>query len=143
MRSTDSTAARSVVAGFLALAFLSGCGPKGPPMGTVSGKLLIAGAGPKEPTRVTFINNSIGQGAGATVGDDGGYKLDLPLPPAEYKVFVSKILADTGGPVSTAKELLMSVPKEFRNEDTTPLKYQVKEGPNDINIEIPAATAAK
>jgi len=112
-------------------------------MGTVSGKLLIGGDGPKEPTRVTFINTSIGQGAGATVGNDGGYSLDMPLPLAEYKVFVSKILADTGAPVSTAKELLMSVPKEFRNEETTPLKYEIKEGANAINIEIPAAQGPK
>src|SRR5689334_192835 len=96
----------------LCLVAAAGCGPSGPPMGTVSGKLLIAGAAPKEPTRITFVNNSIGQGAGANVGDDGSYSLDTPLQLKEYKVFVSKVLGDTGGPVSTAKEMLMSVPKE-------------------------------
>jgi hypothetical protein len=121
----------------------AGCGPSGPPMGTVSGTLSIAGGPPTEATRVTFVNNSIGQGAGATVRDDGGYSLEAPLPLAEYKVFVSKVLGDTGGPVSTAKEMLMSVPKEFRSEETTPLEYEVKEGANEINIEIPGVEAKK
>jgi hypothetical protein len=119
----------------------AGCGSDGPPMGTVAGKLMIGGAAPKEPIRVTFVNNSIGQGAGATVGADGSYSLEAPLPLAEYTAFVSKILGDTGGPVSTAKELLMTVPKEFRSEETSPLKFQVKEGVNEYNIEIPAAAA--
>jgi hypothetical protein len=131
----------SLTAGLLVA--VCGCGPKGPPMGTVSGKLTIGGAAPTEPTRVTFINNSIGQGAGGTVGNDGSYSLEAPLPPAEYTVFVSKVLSDTGGPVSTAKELLMSVPKEFRSEETSPLKHAVKEGKNEINIEIPAAQGGK
>ena len=127
----------------LCLVAATGCGPDGPPMGTVSGKLTIGGEAPKEPTRVTFVNNSIGQGAGATVGNDGSYSLETPLPLAEYKAFVSKVLGDTGGPVSTAKEMLTTVPKPYRNEDTTPLKFQVKEGANEINIEIPGVEGAK
>lgn len=129
--------------GLLFAALVAGCGPKGPPMGTVAGKVMIGAAAPQEPTRVTFINNSIGQGAGATVQADGSYALDMPLPLAEYRVFVSKVLSDTGGPVSTAKELLMSVPKEFRSEETSPLKFTIKEGKNEINVEIPAASPSK
>jgi hypothetical protein len=108
-------------------------------MGTVAGKLTIGSSAPDGPTRVTFVNHSIGQGAGANVSADGSYALDAPLPPAEYTAFVSKFLTGDGGPTSTASELLMSVPKEFRSEETSPLKYQVKEGGNTINIEIPAA----
>jgi hypothetical protein len=112
-------------------------------MGTASGKLAIGGAPPKEPTRVTFVNNSIGQGAGATVKDDGSYSLESPVPPAEYTVFVSKVMNDNQGPVSTAKEMLTTVPKEYRTEETSPLKFQINEGANEINIEIPEATASK
>ncbi len=121
----------------MALPLVVGCGPKGPPTGTVSGKLTIGGAAPTEKTRVTFVNNSIGQGAGATVGTDGSYSLETPLPLAEYTAFVSKVLDDIQGPVSTAKEQLTTVPREFRSEETSPLKYEVKQGANEINIEIP------
>ncbi len=128
----------------LALLFAGvGCGPDGPPMGTVAGKLTIGGAPPVEPIRVTFVNTSIGQGAAATVGKDGAYSLESPLPLTEYRIFVSKILGDTGGPVSTAKEMLMTVQKEFRSEETTPLKFSVKQGANEFHIEIPAVAGAK
>ena len=131
-----------LAATLLSLSLASGCGPKGPPMGTVAGKLTIGDAPPKDEARVTFINNSIGQGAGATIQSDGSYSLDTPLPLAEYKVFVSKVVKDSAS-ISTAAENLTSVPKPYRSEETSPLKYTIKEGKNEINIEIPAVTAAK
>ena len=122
----------------MAVALLCGCGKSGPPTGTVSGKLTIGGAVPQEPVRVHFINSLIGQGASATTAGDGSYTLDQPIYVDEYTVYFEK-LVDASGPISTQAEQLQSIPKEYRTEMNSPLKQQVNEGPNVIDLDIPSA----
>ncbi len=122
----------------LALLMLVGCGESGPPTGTVSGKLTIGGAAPKEPVRVQFINSMIGQGANATTAADGSYKLDQPLHVAEYTVYFEK-LVDATEPISANDELLLTVPKTYRSEASSPLKKKVEKGANSIDLEVPGA----
>jgi hypothetical protein len=130
---------------FLGVVTATGCGDNGPPMGTVAGKVTIAGAQPKEAVRISFVNNSIGQGAGASLKPDGSYSLDLPLPLAEYTVFLTKVPEATDGPATTASEVLTSVAREYRTEEKSPLKFEVKQGANQFDIDVPgpAAAAAK
>ena len=122
----------------LALTLVSGCGDSGPPTGTVSGKVTIGGAPPKEPIRVQFINSMIGQGANATTAPDGSYALDHPIHVAEYTVYFEK-LVDAVEPISSNAELLLTVPREYRSEMSSPLRENVEEGPNVIDLEVPAA----
>ncbi|MGN6136686.1 MAG: hypothetical protein ACTHOU_19560 [Aureliella sp.] len=123
--------------GLAALA-LSGCGESGPATGTVSGKVLIGGAPPAEPVRVQFINSIIGQGAFAVSQADGSYSLDHPIQVGEYTIYLEKIV-ESDQPISTNAEQLKSVPKEYRTEMTSPLKKEVKEGANTIDLDIPKA----
>ena len=118
-------------------ALIAGCSEDGPPTGTVSGRVTIAGEAPSEPVRVNFINSIIGQGAAATTGDDGRYTLDQPLRVGEYTVYFERIVSATG-PVSTAEEQLTIVPPEYRSEQSSPLKEEVVEGGNTIDLELPA-----
>ena len=122
----------------LALTLLLGCGDGGPPMGTVSGKLTIGGTAPKEPVRVQFINSIIGQGASATTTAEGTYALDHPIQVAEYTVYFEKIV-DAVEPISSNAELLRTVPKEYRNEMSSPLKKSIEQGANEIDLEVPGA----
>ncbi len=105
-------------------------------MGTVSGKLTIAGQAPKEPVRVHFINSLIGQGASATTGADGAYKLDQPIQVNEYTIYFEKFV-EADGPISTAAEQSQVVPKEYRTEASSPLKRTIEKGPNTIDLDLP------
>lgn len=117
---------------------ISGCGEKGPPMGTVSGKLTIGGAAPTEPVRVQFINSLIGQGASAVSGEDGSYTLDQPIRVDEYTVYFEKVVDYSGGAVSSAQEMLTVIPPEYRTEMSSPLKVSVSEGTNTLALEVPS-----
>lgn len=122
----------------LALLLLVGCGESGPPTGTVSGKLTIGGEVPKEPVRVQFINSMIGQGASATTQADGSYQLNMPIHVAEYTVYFEKLVEATG-PISASEELLLTVPKTYRTEASSPMKKKVEQGANTIDLEVPAS----
>lgn len=129
------------LAGLLAVAFAAaGCGDPGPPTGTVKGKVLIGGAAPPEAIRVNFINSTIGQGANAETAPDGSYTLPMPLRVGEYTVYFERIVV-ADGPVSTAAEQLTLVPKEYRNEMSSPLKKTVSEEENTIDLEVPSGEA--
>ena len=110
---------------------------------TVAGKVTIAGEQPKDKVRISFVNSSIGQGSGANVQPDGTYSLEQPLPLAEYTDFLTKIPEATDGPATTASEVLSSVAREYRSEEKSPLKFEVKEGSNQFDVEAPAPTVAK
>lgn len=107
-------------------------------MGTVSGKLTIGGTAPKEAVRVQFINSIIGQGASATTAADGSYALDRPIQVAEYTVYFEK-LVDAVEPISANAELLLTVPKAYRSEMSSPLKKTIEQGANEIGLEVPGA----
>ena len=107
-------------------------------MGTVSGKVTIGGAAPAEPIRVQFINSMIGQGASATTSEDGSYVLSQPIQVAEYTVYFEKVV-DAVDPIPSSAEMLLSVPREYRTESSSPLKKNVEEGANEILLEVPAA----
>ncbi|QDT56802.1 hypothetical protein Pan44_48620 [Caulifigura coniformis] len=127
----------------LGVVIATGCGESGPPVGTVAGKVTIGGAEPKDAVRISFVNNSIGQGAGANVQPDGSYSLEQGLPLAEYTVFLTKIPVASDGPATTASEVLTSVPKEYRTEEKSPLKFEVKGGANQFDVEAPAVASKK
>jgi hypothetical protein len=121
----------------LTAAFI-GCGESGPPTGTVSGRVTFGGQAPPEPVFIQFINSNTGQGASATTKEDGSYSLGLPLHVGEYTVYFERIVESTG-PVSTAQEQLTIIPREYRNEQSSPLKVQVEQGKNEIDLDVPLA----
>ena len=128
---------RAMMAALLVLV-AAGCGDSRPPTGTVSGKVTIGGAPPPEPVLVQYINSTIGQGGTAQTEEDGSYEIGLPLRVGEYTVYFERIVNSTG-PVSTEQEELAIVPDEYRTEMSSPLKKEVKEGENTINLDVPQA----
>lgn len=120
----------------LLLLSAAGCGDPGPPTGTVTGKLTIGGAAPPESVLITFVNSTMGTGGSATTGPDGAFELSEPIRVGEYTVYLSKIV-DGSGPVSTAAERLTMIPKEYSNETSSPLKKEVAEGENTIDVDVP------
>jgi len=120
----------------------SGCGPSGPPKGTAHGKLTIGGKAPPYPVAVIFVNPSQGLALGGATKEDGTYQLDGEVKAGDYTVYLEKVV-NSDGPVSTSKNVLHIVPKEYRTEDASPLKKTLKEGDNEIDIDVPEAEAAE
>lgn len=114
----------------------AGCGDSGPPTGTAHGKVTIGGAAPAEPVLIYFINSTIGSGGATQTAADGTYAIDEPMRVGEYTIYFEKIV-HSEGPVGTDQEQLKSVPKEYRNEASSPLKKNVDEGDNTIDIDVP------
>jgi hypothetical protein len=123
------------------VAILAGCGPKAPPKGSAHGKLLIGGKAPPYPVAVIFVNASQGLALAGATKEDGTYQLDGDVKTGEYTVYLEKVV-NSDGPVSTAKNVLTIVPKEYRTEDASPLKKTINEGDNEIDLEVPAIEGA-
>ena len=140
----------------LALTIVPGCGKAGPkgPQGTVHGKVTVKGAPVPSGTVVNFLNE-IGTGASAVAGADGSYKLMSQhgdkVPVGSYKVSImpaqkqpsltpeqemeasmkSQQSGATGAPPDDS-----SIPAKYRNPMTTTETRDVKEGDNEINIDL-------
>ncbi len=132
-----------------ALTAFTGCGPGSGPTGTVTGKVTLDGEPVPQGCAVTFVS-SAGFTASAKVGAGGSYTLlnvDKPaIPVASYKVAVAQPAAevsgadyekymspDGGGGAKTAPE---TIPAKYQSTETSGLSFDVKEGPNTINIEL-------
>ncbi len=112
---------------------LAGC-TKSEPMGTVQGKVTLAGQ-PFSNARLNFISKATGVATAADIESDGSYKLASPLKVGSYTVFLApKTVADPDHPnAGTGPD--PNVPQAYWNESTSPVKVEVKAGPNDIPIE--------
>ncbi len=136
---------------FAAAAGLPGCGGPTGPHGTVHGKLTYNG-GPVAPgTAITFVGDN-GAGAAGAVGEDGAYYLSTPqgnaVPVGKYKVVL--IPPKSGAELSPEEAMEASMkagkdgvkeppppfPKKYMNPVTTPASYDVKEGDNEINVDL-------
>lgn len=127
---------RTSSAGLMFVMAFAGCGDPGPPTGTVKGKLTIGGQAPSEPVMITFVNSTIGSGGNAQTDAEGAFDIPLPMLVGEHTVYVNKIV-QSEGPVSTNAEILSEIPSKYATEGSSPLRKEVKEGENTIDIDIP------
>lgn len=138
------------------IAFVSatlGCGKGGPAgqQGKVHGKVTYQGQPITTGSGVSFISEGGGTGASGTIKDDGSYELlsvnGNQVPAGNYKVLINpppppsmspeeamKASMDKGKPKGPADD--PTIPKRYRNSLSTPEKHEVKEGDNEINIEL-------
>jgi hypothetical protein len=148
MRPTDcflSTARRSLVIGHWSLVILAGslvipaCN-QGPPMGKVHGKVTFKGQPVKEGT-VTLLNLQQGGAYEATIGADGAYDIASPVAIGEYHVEIKPLMhmvdTDPGkSPPAPMEKPAPDIPKKYRQQGSTPLRANVKQGDNPINFEM-------
>jgi len=135
----------------LAMIAVWGCGSGGysGPTGTVTGKVTLDGNPVPQGCAVTFVSPS-GFTASGKVGGDGSCTLmnmDKPaIPAATYKVAVAQPAADMSGADydkymsaeggQAAQAAPEAIPAKYQTVDTSGLSYDVKEGPNSIDIEL-------
>jgi hypothetical protein len=137
---------------------MSGCGSSsstipGGPKGTVSGKVKMEGGQLPEGCSLTFTHAKLSLPAISRIASDGSYTLEmldsLQIPVGLYRVTIQA----SQGPVMSEAEyeammqkpitgevnespLDSAVPPQYRNVETTPLKFEVKEGANTIDIKL-------
>jgi hypothetical protein len=131
----------NVIVCVLALTLLAplGC-ESGPKTGKVRGKVTYKGKPVKEGT-VTFLNLTEGGAAEATIGPEGAYAVATGVVVGDYVVEIKPLVemrdTDPGkSPPAPVEKNAPDIPRKYRMQGTTPLKASVKEGENEINLEM-------
>ena len=117
----------------LALFAFAGCGSS-KPMGTVKGTVTLNGA-PYADAAVIFLSLTTGQAASADIQAGGAFQLPTPLPTGTYTVYLAPKVAEASDqpkPVSIDR----TVPDKYWNEAASDIKIEVKEGENDVKVEL-------
>jgi len=146
----------------VALAGAAGCGPGGPVLVPVQGRLLLDGE-PLPGKHVLFspADGTPGLGAGATSRPDGSFVLlatlagatrDCPgVMPGRYRVVVSEPLfpVDETVPAGSSgsepqpafaprfdRPARSEIPRAYCSVDTTPLTIEIKPGEPEVTLEL-------
>jgi hypothetical protein len=130
---------RTVILPGLALLGLAGCRPAGPPTGQVSGKVTFEGKAVSQG-RVTFQHPDTGYSDEALLNKDGTFAVQAPMPVGEYKVYLIPLVVreqvDRRGPEVGVEQKAPDIPEKYRTIGGTDLKATVKEGKNDITLDM-------
>lgn len=126
-----------------ALIVAVGCGKASPPTGTVRGAVTTRGE--KLPGGQVCVISKAGAGAVAAVDVDGSYHFEDRLPVGDYTVWLtlpppppsgespSSSSSSPGIDDATWRRL---VPSAYQAQASSPLRFVVKPGANEIPIEI-------
>lgn len=116
------------------LGMLAGC-TKSEPMGMVQGKVTLNGQ-PFSNARLNFISSTTGMASAADIESDGSFKVATPMKAGTYTVFLApKSEADPDHPTAgTGPD--PKVPQAYWNQSSSPIKVEIKAGPNDIPIDL-------
>ena len=131
MRQRLFSARMAVLLGLLAcVCWHVGCGPSGPPTGSVSGKVTHNGQ-PLTTGVVTFINEKAGSGASSDLDASGGYRITL-IRTSEYNVAIHRRPPAPGEKIIGNGRL--SIPEKYQDHQTSGLTATVKEGKNTADF---------
>jgi hypothetical protein len=119
-----------------------GCGPASPAVGEVTGKVTFTGQPVSEGT-VVFFNPETGFTVEAPLEQGGSYALKTHLngvPVGVYQVTVTPgLYLDNRDPTTPPVQLekkAPNIPRKYRTTGSTPLRADVKEGKNEINLDM-------
>lgn len=120
----------------------AGCGQGRPPTGTVRGTVTIHGE--RLAAGQVCVISEAGVGAIAMVAADGTFGFTDPLPMGEYTAWLEPPAREPGGPPGTSPssasvdEITWQrwVPRGYRTQSSSPLRFVVQPGANAVPIEI-------
>lgn len=122
----------------LVVTVLAGCGPSGPPFGTVAGRVTLEGE-PVERAFVEFHGDGSVCYAVAPTDEDGNYEMKFEqdregIPVATYQVQISTQdwLKQEDGSNKVLKE---RIPKHYVGIDSI-LNFNVEQGENTANFDL-------
>ena len=142
LRTTSSHPLVALLAAAACL-IVSACGPAGPEMAAVSGKVSYNGK-PLTKGNVSFVATDPERPpASSPIGPDGSYSLQTAdgrrgAQLGEYKVAITDIDPDApnqdipGMPIKNKSD----IPKKFTDADKSELKATVKSGPNHQDFDL-------
>jgi hypothetical protein len=126
---------------FVALA-VTGCRPSGPPVGRVSGKVTFQGQ-PVTDGRISFFSEKTAYAAEATLGIDGGYRIETEeggLPVGEYIISIHPPMElgppDPRTPQTYVEKDVANIPKKYRERSKPLLAATIVEGKNEHNFNM-------
>ena len=111
----------------------SGC-DKSKPMGTVKGTVTLDGK-PYADASVVFLSLKSGQASSADIQAGGTFQLPSPLPVDTYTVYLApkaEATSDEPKPVKIDE----GVPDKYWSEAASDIKIEVKEGENDVQVQL-------
>ncbi|WP_406694026.1 carboxypeptidase regulatory-like domain-containing protein [Singulisphaera sp. Ch08] len=144
---------RSTILAALVAALSIGCGSSEPRQVPVTGKLTLNGE-PLEGASVTFApdpTNPVSTPGGASSGPDGAFTVKSAdrdgLAPGKYKVLVIKSTLKNGAKVPdefkddpmmlvTSGLTVESLPPEYGNADTSPLRAEVTDDGDEFEFDV-------
>jgi hypothetical protein len=131
-------AAPLLAAALLAVSAI-GCS-QGPPTGKVHGKVTFKGQPVKEG-RVTLLNPTEGGAYEGLIAEGGVYTVPNPVLVGDYVVVVTPLthIVDTDPgktPPSAVEKPAPDIPRKYRMQGQTPLKASVKQGENELNLDL-------
>jgi hypothetical protein len=127
-----SSLRKCCLAGLLAIC-QTGCGGAKdpvPPLGKISGTVLIDGKPPGGECEVNFFDASKGAGTLAVVDATGAFALGGPIPAGSYKVYVTSKEPEPTQPGVPRPKRITNIPPKYQSADTTDIIADVKEGEN-------------
>jgi hypothetical protein len=120
---------------------LAGCGPGGPPIGQVEGRVTFKGKPVTEGT-VSFANDA-GHGGEAPLDKDGRYVVKNRqggLPVGDYVVTVTPATyldsSDPKTPPVVEEKAAPNIPERYRRVGGSPLRGSVKPGKNELDFDM-------
>ena len=118
--------------GFLVLT--AGCTAE-KPIASVTGTVTYNGK-PQTAGSVNFLS-STGSAGQALLDGSGGYKIDGPLDPGDYRVYLLAPVPEQRAPgTKTPPPPKLGVAAKFLNPATSGVKVTLKPGQNEIPIEM-------
>ncbi|MBT5018890.1 carboxypeptidase regulatory-like domain-containing protein [bacterium] len=115
------------------LSFFSGCGEAPLPKGTVSGIIEFKKAPTTELDLIVFAP-ATGNAVSCNI-KDGQFAFPEPILTGEYVAYLAP-RAKPEAQEAFAVTLDTSVPDEYYNETTTPLKFKIDQGPNKVSFVV-------
>lgn len=124
------------------------------PTGTVDGNLTSKGKALSADTKVVFLNSSSGLAAFGSTTENGAFTIldsdqNAELPVGTYRVMIQPPASQLGGDEEPSAEEALDNPElskpnkkslefnfKYRQLSTSGLVYEVKEGPNKIDIDL-------
>lgn len=120
------------LAGFLFVG-QAGCGQSStpvPPLGTVSGTVLINGKPPGGECEINLFDASKGMGGLAVADSAGAFEFGGPIPAGSYKVYVTAKVPEPTEPGVPRPKPLSNIPRKYQSAETSDLTAVIKEGEN-------------
>ncbi|MEZ5947789.1 MAG: hypothetical protein R3C12_00825 [Planctomycetaceae bacterium] len=117
-------------------ALILGCGGSGPETGTLDGQVLLKGAPYSKPAELAIISMETGQAATAPLDAEGRFQFAGKIVVGNYTAYLTPAKPKENAEQPMSVTIDTSVPDQYWNEATSPLKITIKQGNNSETLNL-------